>query len=261
MSMNKTYTRELKDNLNYTATWLPNVKLSLGDVGLLSNYEFIYRTNLKNLGVPFKEGSPGGSATYSFISSEAVTRNLKVAGNAQLPGSVLTEADAGITFSFGKKHAIVFLATDCTIRSISDQEPLKKLILNAYSAGQWDREYVVVTELVAAGSTSVIISEGSEGRYELKAKAGLTPTFEAMNVEGNFSLAHDSQIGFNCLAKSGMTPLFRCLGLRIGWFRDDIVTRADVVPGDPRGAGTDPTNQRVMVDEVEYDDYRAAEKP
>jgi hypothetical protein len=82
-----------------------------------------------------------------------------------------------------------------------------------------------------------------------------------MNVEGNFSLAHDSQIGFNFLAKSGMTPLFRCLGLRIGWFRDDVVMRADVVPGNPAGAGTDPAKQQVTVDEVEYDDYCAPEQP
>lgn len=259
MSTNEKYTRDLKDNLNYTATWLPNVKLSLGDVGVLSGYEFTYRTNLKNLGIPFAESPHGAGATYSYMTSGAVSRYLKVAGSAPVLGSVFTNADAGITFDFGQEHAVVFLATDCAVRLIADQEPLKKAILAAYEAGRWERDYVVVTELVSAGSTSIIISEGSKGRYELKAKAGLVPTFEAMNVEGNFSLAHDSQIGFNLLAASGMTPLFRCLGLRTGWFRNDVVTRDELVPAPSGSAATDSTGARVFVDEVEYDDYRAAE--
>lgn len=256
MSINKSYTRDLKDNLNYTATWLPNLKLSLGDVGVLSKYEFIYRTNLKNLGIPYKEGAVGSPSNYSHVSSGSVTRDIKLAGKAPLLGSVLTDADAGISFHFGRKHAVVFLATDCTVRTISDQEPLKKAILKKFNDREWERDYVVVTELVAAGSMTVIISEGSEGRYELKAKAGLVPSFESIKVEGNFSLAHESQIGFHFLAKSGMTPLFRCLGVRVGWFRDDVVTRRDV----ERVGENDTAKEDVTVDEVEYDDYISTEE-
>jgi hypothetical protein len=251
MNLSRTYTRELKDNLNYTATWLPNLKLSLGDVGVLSGNGFTYRTNLKNLGMPFTEGKPGASADYSHLSAGSVRRDIKLAGKAPLLGSVLADADAGISFSFSSKEAIVFLASNCTIRVIADQEPLRKTILKAYEAGSWEEEYVVVTELVSAGATTIIISQGSEGRYELKAKAGLSPSFEAMKMEGNFSLVHDSQIGFNCLATSGMTPLFRCLGIRKGWFRTDVSDRETILPRE--GAGRASTD--VAVEEVEYDDY------
>lgn len=256
MSINQRYTRELRDNLNYTATWLPNVSLSLGDIGVLSRHQFTHRTNLKNLNIPFTESVLGTGATYSYASSGTVTRHMKLAGQAPLPGSALTELDAGITLTFGKQHALVFLATDCRIKSIADQDPLKKAILDAYGANQWERNYVVVTELVVARSTSVIISEGSEGQYELKAKAGLVPTFEAMNVAGSFSLVHDSQISFNFLAKSSLTPLFRCLGLRLNWFRTDVVTRGDIVTDGSDEAETASATQHITVDEVEYDDYR-----
>jgi hypothetical protein len=85
--------------------------------------------------------------------------------------------------------------------------------------------------------------------------------FEEMSVEGNFSLAHDSQNGFHFVAKSGMPPLFRCLGLRLGWFRRDVVTRTDVLSAEPQAAGSDPAKPSVGVDEVEYDDYREEEQP
>lgn len=255
MSLKETYTRELKDNLNYTPTWLPNVKLSLGDIGVLLKHEFVYRTNIGNLGISFAAGQRGARASYSHITSDAVTRTIKVAGKAPMVGSVLTDADAGITFKFNRKNAIVFDASDCTIAAIKDQESLKKAILTSYELSQWDYDYVVVTELVSAGNTSIIISEGSEGLYELKAKAGVSPTYEAINVEGNFSIAHEAQIGFNLLAKSGVTPLFRCLGLRTNWFRKDVVNRAEVLDND---AITHPAHSSFSVEEVEYDDYRAA---
>jgi hypothetical protein len=245
------YTRELRANLGYTATWLPNAKLSLGDVGILSNYEYVYRTNLKHLGIPFEEGPRSAKGTYSHTSANSVTRSLKLAGKAPLEGSALGEADAGITFDFKRNDAIVFYATDCTVRPIADQEPLKKTILDAFLSGKWEKNYVVVTELVEAGSTSIIIAEGSGGKFEVKAKAGVAPTMSAMNLEGNFEVLHESQIGFNFLAKSGMTPLFRCLGIRTNWFRTDVVTREAVFSEDgPGGAAS-----QLAVDEVEYDDF------
>lgn len=253
MSTQETYTRELRDNLNYTATWLPNLQLKLGDVGVLSKYEFTYRTNLKNLGIPFQEGKPGSAATYSYLSSDSVKRDIKLAGTAPAAGSMLADVDAGISFSFSRKDAVVFLATGCTVRTIANQEPIKRAILEAYGngAGTWEQDYVVVTELVSAASTTIIISEGSAGQFELRAKAGLNPTFEAINTDGNFTLAHEAQIGFNCLAAAGVTPLFRCLGLRIGWFRDDVVTRDRLVSGETPADGT----SHITVDEMEYDDY------
>jgi len=260
MSVNRTYTRELKENLNYTATWLPNLRLSLGDVGVLHKHSFTYRTSLAHLGIPFGESGPGASAAYSHVSSGSVQRDIKLAGKAPVAGSVLADADAGITFSFSSTHAVVFLASDCTIRVIADQEPLRKAILEAYAAGGWEKDHVVVTELVMAGATTIIISEGSAGRYELRAKAGVMPTLEAMNVDGNFSLVHDSQIGFNCLATAGMTPLFRCLGVRTGWFRSDVKARAAVVRGRSGAAGSARATSGTTVDEVEYDDYTTAEE-
>jgi hypothetical protein len=85
----------------------------------------------------------------------------------------------------------------------------------------------------------------------------LHPSFEAINTDGNFSLVHEAHIGFNCLAAAGMTPLFRCLGLKIGLFRDDVVTRDRLVSGESPKAGS----RHVTVDEVEYADYPDTGKP
>jgi hypothetical protein len=204
------------------------------------------------LGFSFRGDTPGAQAKYEYKSANAVDRQFKAKGTAPAIGSILTEADAGITFNFSKKDAIYFLATDCAITRIADQEPLRDAILDAYNASRWERDYVVVTELVAVSGMTIITSEGSNGKYELKAKAGIEPAIENLNVEGNFSLQHDSQIGFNLLAQQNMTPLFRCMGIK-GIFRDTVGTRATIVDGAPL-----PT---AGVSEVDYEDYEDGTPP
>ncbi len=54
MGISKQYTKEIKDQLNYSATWLPGTIVSPGDIGTIINYEFIHQTNLTDLGIPFE---------------------------------------------------------------------------------------------------------------------------------------------------------------------------------------------------------------
>lgn len=257
MSVSELYTREMKDNLNYNATWLPNVHLSVGDVGVLEGSEFKYRTTLEFLGIPFAVTEKGGQASYRHTSAGRVKRELKLEGKAPTLGSALTEADAGVSFAFTGESAIVFVADKCTVRMIADQEPLKSAILAAYGNGKWKKDYVVVSELVEAAATTIIVAQGSGGQFELRAKAGLIPSIDAINASGNFAVVREEQIGFQCLAEEGMTPLFRALGVKTGWIRDDVVNRSSVVPSVPPGSSpaASPRDDAPMVVDVDYEDF------
>lgn len=254
MSIKDTFTRELKDNLNYNATWLPNVHLSLGDVGVLTGNEFTYRTTLKKLHIPFSVTEKGGKASYKHSSAGRVKRELKLAGKAPSVGSMLGETEAGISFSFSGESAVFFMADGCTVRMIADQEPLKKAILREFGGGAWQKDYVVVTELVEAAATTIIVAQGRGGHFELRAKAGLVPSFDAINAGGNFEVIREEQIGFQCLAEAGMTPLFRALGVKTGWILDDVVNRSAVERTSEAQSSTS-TGDGVAVVDVDYDDY------
>jgi hypothetical protein len=46
---------EGKQNLNYSATWLPNYPVSLGDIGTMDNYQFTRINNIESaFGIHFK---------------------------------------------------------------------------------------------------------------------------------------------------------------------------------------------------------------
>ena len=260
MSIKASFTRELKENLNYNATWLPNVHLELGDVGVLEDNEFKYRTKLAFLDIPFTVTKKGGKATFRHTSAGRVKRELKLEGSAPAVGSALAQADAGITFAFNGESAIVFQADGCTVRMIADQEPLKRAILAAFGSGKWEKNYVVVTELVEADATTIIVAQGSGGRFELRAKAGLVPSFDAINASGNFSVVSEDRIGWQCVAERGMTPLFRALGVKTGWIRDEVVNRSAVLPTGAGGATSpaapaDGAPADAVVADVDYADY------
>lgn len=263
MQLSTLYTRELKDNFNYVATWLPNVHLALGDVGVLEDNEFKYRTTLQYLGIPFTTTQKGAPARYSHSSANRVKRSLKLQGAAPVAGSLLAQADAGISFTFDGESAIFFEADECTVRMIADQLPLKSAILAAYGNGVWEKDFVVVSEVVEAATTTVIVAHGSGASIDLLAKAGVTPSFSDINVDGAFKVANENQIGFNCVAKSGMTPLFRALGVKKGILRDTVANRATFdrpASGVPDTAGARDTlpDAATAVVDVDYDDYTAS---
>jgi hypothetical protein len=252
VSIVRSYTTEIRDNLNYSAAWFPNVALALGHVGTLDDKGFTYQTTLAQLGIPFSVTAGGAPATFTHVSTDAVTRVLKLAGAAPIAGSVLAQADAGLSFSFNRENATVFLATGCRVSAIADQVALKRAILDLHNAKQWDKDHVVISELVTADSTSVLVSLSKGGKVELRAKAGAAPAFEAMNVSGEYSTVHESSIGFNMVAGAGMTPLFRALGIRKKLFRTDVGVRGTVVA--PSAAvQPDELPRTVQVDEVDYE--------
>ena len=54
MSIRKQYIKEIKDETNYCATWLPILRVSPGDVGRIIDFEYQPLTTLRELGIAFQ---------------------------------------------------------------------------------------------------------------------------------------------------------------------------------------------------------------
>jgi hypothetical protein len=245
MSISRLYTKELRDQLGYTATWLPNCPLKLGETGVLAGYQFHSRGSLTELGIPFKTGTPGPAADIGYASSGSVTREFKLAGQVPSADSHLAAADSGVVISFDRQAAVVFMASGCTVAKIDDMHALRTRILAAYNEGRWEGDRVVVTEILLAKSTTVLMSSGNKAKIELRAHGAVdAPDFNLINVKGRFSIAWDVNVTQQILAEGGLTPLFRCVGVRRGLLRPDVVERSD------------PSKADTLVVELDYDDFR-----
>jgi len=229
------YTHEMYKKFGYFATWEPNRPLELGDVGVLYENEF---TRLFNISKRFesikfdifKDDTPGD---LEYSSEGSVTICTKVAGTIPQIGSVLTEADAGITIEFNNEKAVVFKANETISPSIDDTVRLGEDIIQLYREGKWEKNWVVITELVKAGSASIFISNKKNGKVELKANANIQATnFDIANAEFSFSPAFSGGLETRIIAQKGLTPLFKVMGMKSRFSLPPTLRSKGVMPID-----------------------------
>jgi hypothetical protein len=250
-AVNVLYTRELRKRFGYSATWVPTSEVRLGDVGRLQNYEFERVATLADFGVQFDHRVGSTTSSLDYTSDHGVSFAIKASGELPPLGSGLAAADAGIVVSFGAKDAIVLQAAGCVMVSIENQLELATHILALYEQGEWDEDYVAVTEVVQAGRTTVLISSSSDGSvvFKIKGDVELGPLSLAAADVG-LRVSRSRNIGTQIVADGGLTPLFKAHGVRKRWLRPVQLARRGTRP--PPAA---PEVAGVILDEVDYEDF------
>jgi hypothetical protein len=208
------YTKEMAEKFGYMATWTPGVQLELGDVGTVKDRLFTRITSLKNLGISFTVREDKTEEIQKHSSSGNVSILFKAAGKAPALGSVLTQAEAGFTIDFKKSKATVYEATGCVAPMIDDQIAVGKKIIELYQKGNWNENWAVVTELVQAKSSTVLISNSSSAKIELSAKGTITGSPSLADVSAELQLAFSKDMMTSLISQNGLTPLFRARAIK-----------------------------------------------
>ena len=210
VTISEQYAKDIQEQLKYSATWFPNVSMSLGDVGIFRNHQFYNQGNLEDFGIKF-EVSPGiAKADYNYSSKDSVSIQVKLAGEAPVIGSSFAQADAGVTIKFNRENAVLFRATGCKSSRIKNLKAVGNEIRSKQKVHNWGSELVVVGEVITAEGSSIIISHGKNSQVDLSAKGKLTIgniNLADMNID--FSVIYESNIATCIVAEPNLTPLFR----------------------------------------------------
>lgn len=210
MKTSKKYTREIKEQFGYLATWLPSTPLALGDIGILRNNQFTKISNLSDFGIQFEIEPDETKSDIEHSSKGAVSITTKASGTVAPQGSALAEVDAGITVEFSKENAILFKANGTTSPSIKDQIALGKTIIDLYKEGKWDKDWSVITEKVDAESATILISSSSSGKIELKAKGEIKAAkLDIADAALGFELTFSKDLSTKIIGEESLTPLFK----------------------------------------------------
>ncbi|MFO0614716.1 MAG: hypothetical protein U0414_19170 [Polyangiaceae bacterium] len=236
-SAEEQYTDDINDRFGgYFAAWTPGAPVALGDYGFLEDNAFRRVGNLASLGIAFKRmEDPSAETIGPFKSSASTQVSFKAAGTAVPPGSVFTQAEAGLSIEFSEEHSTVFVAEDCRQPQIEDLVALEDVLRDRYDKDKWDRHWRIVATVVESSATSVLISSSSQARVDLKVDAGLgAPGLATLgNASAGLSVASSRNMELVFLAKPA-TPLFKLVHLRI-----PLIGRNHVVFGMSGGAGRD----------------------
>jgi hypothetical protein len=250
------YTTALRERFGYSATWVPNAHVRLGDIGTLQGHAYERVASLADFGVDFEVRESHTRGTYEFASSGSVSFGFKAAGE---PGSVLAGlavTDAGLSVDFSSSDAAVFQAAGCSIAQVADQHRLGEELLRLHSEGRWPHHYVVVTEVIRADRATVLVAAASGARMEFKAQAGMQlGPLSLVAADAGLHLMRSQGMGVQIVAAGDLTPLFRARGIQRRLFREPVfATRGrGARRGEPNAGSSEPGAAFVEVDYADYD--------
>jgi hypothetical protein len=222
MAIHDQYTKEIHEELDYNATWLPTVQLAPGDVCDLRGHQIQVVSHLNEFEIPFELENSPVATDIEYASAGGVSIQFKASGEPPPTGSLLDVSDAGISLSFTRSQGVVLRMAKCTSKRLKSKEKVGDQILARHYAGRWPEGYVVVTEIVSAGASTIIISSGEGAGLDLKAKGGVGKgSLTLASLDAGLEVKRESKIGAKFVAVPGLTPLVHVSGIQKRLFRLD----------------------------------------
>jgi hypothetical protein len=208
MAIYDQYVTGMFRRFGYFSTWLPNTKVTLGDVGFKRGKLFERRTSLHNLGISFSVRDSIELIDLSHSSSSGVSINLKAVGS-DATGSLPVDK-AGAIIQFGSEGAFVFQAANCRIYEIEDKIELGRQLIRAYQQNVWESEWVVVDTVVEAGEMTALISNTGNAKLELTAEKDLgVGNLALASMEAGLSVRSQTGDVTQIIAERRAFPLFK----------------------------------------------------
>jgi hypothetical protein len=246
------YGREMHEGLGFWATWLPGALIRIGDCGTVEDFAFARRTSLSSFGVSFTERAPASLGPLHHSSSEGVSIAFHTAASsaagaiAGLPSGV-----AGVTIGFKREGGVVFAASKCEQIEIEDVDSLERSLQTAYLERGYPANYVVVTAVVRASSSTVFVSSGKSASVTLAATADLTDVIDLASADAGLSIARSHGLASQYVAEGEMTPLFKVMGFKKHWLsRNPTGELEDLGAGEP-----ELQKAELRLGEAAFEDY------
>jgi hypothetical protein len=213
-----------KKTHGYRPTWLPSIPLQVGDVGILENDVFIKESTLKEYGLFFEVVTSENDATIDFSSERGITLTTKLEGKVEPRAINLGKADAGFIIEFNHENGFIFRLNGSRTSVISNLGRVKKEVLHRFNKGQWDKNLVIISELIEAKSATILLSGQAGSKVELKAQGNLNvSTMDIADASLNLRLESGQALAATILGQEGITPLYRAIGVKQPWFSEPLV--------------------------------------
>lgn len=205
--MAEIYTNNLHKHFKVLfANFPPGTPLRLGDYGEMNGKIFVRRGNIADdFGVSFEVREDQAKDDYEYKSGNSI----QVAFNAKGSGTVggVVNVKAGLNINFAKENSIFFYAADCGYNSIKNQVALGRDIMKLFTEKKWNQNHVLITNLLSAGATTIIISGSKSASIALEAKSDQIEVIELADASIGLSLKSEKNVAFKQITKEGLQPL------------------------------------------------------
>jgi hypothetical protein len=199
----------------YLGTWLPSLRLKLGDVGIIRNGEFQPQTSLNRLNISFGSVQNSGKFGMDINSKQSTSITVKAVGAPPIQGSSLGQFEAGIFIEFKEAEAVLVQARDCVSHIVDDLISLEGSIQKCAS---WQRNWVVITGIVNSKASTTLISNSANAGIDIATKSN-APVGQPDLCDSSLGFSVRRQRGLGCqnIAEQSPTPLYRAAKLKRNW--------------------------------------------
>ena len=225
------YLQEINDkSVGYRPNWEPNKPLRIGDIGILENNVFTVMGSLEKMGINMEVRTDDNTGEVMDLSSEnGVNITQKAAAKVDPGTPAVGEIDAGFNIEFTKKKSIVFRINGYKNHLIENLLEIGTEIKKRYKNDEWEKDWVVINELIEAQSATIMMSSEGGVSVELRAKGDVG--VQNLDIaDGNLELGTSSsgKLAVSIVGKEGITPLYRAVGVKrsfLGLGKTSIGTR------------------------------------
>jgi len=203
----------------YFATWLPNQRIMVGDVGEINALTFNKLTTLEELGVEhyYDAGVNCISLDYTSGDDVSITAKSSLSGD-DVP---LAESSALIAVEFGKIGAYLFKANNGKGLTISNMMSVGKQIIELYKKKVWNRDWVMVSHVISFDSATIMVANSTSAKIKLEAKCEISDDiFSRLKSDSKVNVVHQSGEIIKVIAENGVTPIYQLYGIRRRLFKD-----------------------------------------
>lgn len=203
------------------ANWEPGKPIKLGDFGTMNKKRFIHEGNIKNFGIKLKirkdekcdnrEFTSGNKTEISFIPKGKFT-----------DGNIYT--NASLKVEFGSEQGVLFNAVNCKHDIIINKQDVGDKIIELYNNKKWEKDWVIITEIVKSGSTTILVSGSKSSSIVLEADANIK-NLNLIDTSLKLKVKNKKNIGYSQITTEGLIPL-----LSLSKLQDKILSKPKVRP-------------------------------
>lgn len=217
-----------KKSHGYRPTWLPNLPIHLGDVGVLENNVFRKKGTLKSLGIDFNSVHSDSNNSIDLSSEKGVTIITKIAGKVEPKAVSLGVADAGFIVEFNNKNSYIFKIRGSRTSIIQNLGEVEAEVLNRYESDNWDSNLVIISEIVEAKSATILLSGHAKSKIELKVEGNVkVATMDIADAGLNLKFETGQALAAKIIGEQGIMPLYRVIGVKKNIFSTTISGKAE----------------------------------
>ncbi len=197
----------------FLATWPIGRQVKLGDIVSIRFRRMDYVGNLADPGIGIKV-IPGNDITgddLKWQSKNSVNVITKLAGEAPLPESRLTQADAGITIEFSKSGGFLFESKGIKYNRIENFVTVRKEAISKLTSTMFGvLKIYIIKEIGILDSYALTISQSNKSKLEVSAKGKVSiSTKDLASLDLNLEIKKEELLDFNSIGTKGGAIFFK----------------------------------------------------